>query len=322
MKTRGIHHVTAITGDIQANLDFYVRVLGLRLVKQTVIQEEPNTYHLFYGDEVGTVGTDMTFFDWPHLGHDRAGARNVARTLLYVTDEAALDGWAKRFNMLNVNYTRKTDYAGRKQIHFSDPDGQRLGLIAGGENPAYRHWAQNPVAEAIAIRGIHSVVLGVRELQPTVDFLTDVFGYQPKLAFQSSEANEGRGMALTTTNGGAGNELVVVERTEPQYGFRAIGSVHHVALTMAAEDSIEAWHERLVATGLKVTEIVRRYYFDSIYVRIPGGILFEVATPGTGLAIDDDLATLGERLTLPPFLEDQRAQIESQLKTIRLPEFG
>lgn len=322
MNITGIHHITAITGDLQANLDFYVRVLGLRLVKRTVIQEEPTTYHLFYGDAAGTVGSDMTFFDWPHLGHDRAGARNVVRTLLYVPDDTALAAWAKRFSTLNVAYTRHTDHAGREQIHFLDSDGQRLGLIVGGENPTYRHWSANPVPEPIAIRGIHSVVLGVRELQPTVDFLTGVLGYRHGSDYTSTEPNEGRGVVLTVNGGGAGRELVVVERTEAQYGFRAIGSVHHVALAIAEDDAIEDWHARLVSTGLKVTDIARRHYFDSVYVRIPGGILFELATSSGALTIDEDAAHLGERLTLPPFLEEQRAQIEAHLKPITLPELG
>ncbi len=322
MKTKGIHHVTAVTGDLQANLDFYVRVLGLRLVMQTVIQEEPNTYHLFYGDAIGTVGTDMTFFDWPHLAHDRIGARNVVRTLLYVRDQAGLDTWATRFDRLGISYSRATDALGRKQLHFLDPDGQRLGLIVAGDNPAYQHWIQNPVVEAAAIQGIHSVVLGVRELQPTVDFLTAIFGYQVVQAFQSNEANEANGMILETPESSVGSELVVVERTDKLDGFRAIGSVHHVALAIDLQDTIEAWHERLLKTGLKVTDIVRRYYFDSVYVRIPGGTLFELATAGQALGAGEDLATIGETLSLPPFLEAQRAQIESQLKPITLPQIG
>ncbi len=322
MKTRGIHHITVVTGDLQANLDFYIRVLGLRLVKQTVIQEEPNTYHLFYGDAVGTVGTDMTFFDWPHLGHDRIGARNVIRTLLYVRDQAALESWAARFDIFNVNYTHHTDSLGRNQLHFVDSDNQRLGLVAAGDNRAYQHWAHNPVSESSAIQGIHSVVLGVRQLQPTVDFLTDIFGYQVVQAFQSSHENEANGMILETPESGIGSELVVVERTEKLDGFRAIGSVHHVALTIDPNDSIEAWHERLLKTGLKVTDIVRRYYFDSVYVRIPGGTLFELATAGQALAAGDNPDTIGETLSLPPFLESQRAQIESQLKPITLPQIG
>lgn len=322
MSITGIHHITAITGDLQANLDFYVRVLGLRLVKRTVIQEEPNTYHLFYGDAAGTVGSDMTFFDWPHLGRDRAGARNVVRTLLYVPDATAMTAWAKRFDTLKIAYTRHTDYVGREQIHFADSDGQRLGLIAGGENSAYQHWAANPVPQAAAIRGVHSVVLGVRELEPTVSFLVDVLGYERGSAFISTEANEARGITLTLGEGGAGRELVVVERTEAQFGFRAIGSVHHVALSISTDDAIEDWHTRLAATGLKVTDVVRRHYFDSLYIRIPGGILFELATSSGALTIDEDADHLGERLTLPPFLEHQRAQIEAQLKPITLPDFG
>ena len=175
-----------------------------------------------------------------------------------------------------------------------------------------------------ALQALHSVTLGVDQLEPTVRYLSDVFGYETLQSFRSQEANEGEAIALRladATGNSVGKELIVVQRTEAQPGLRGIGSIHHVALTIDPADSIEEWHERLVATGLKVSEIMRRYYFDSVYVRIPGGILFELATEsGPGLAVDESLATLGEALTLPPFLEDQRAEIEAHLKPITIPE--
>ena len=329
MRTRGIHHITAITGDLQRNLDYYVGLLGLRLAKRTVIQEEPSTYHLFYGDRAGSVGTGLTFFDWPHVGHDRVGARNVVRTDYAVEDEAAVAWWQDRFERAGMAYSVQRDFAGRSALHFTDSEGQRLGIVAAGRFAGYQHWQENVAPPQVALQALHSVTLGVSELEPTVRFLCDVFGYAVRHQYLSPEENEGQAIVLSVEDeqgedgegSDVGKELVVVERKETQPGLRGIGSVHHVALTIAAEDSIEAWHERLVATGLKVTEIARRYYFDSVYVRIPGGILFELATEsGPGLAADEPVATLGERLTLPPFLEAQRAEIEAQLKPFVLPK--
>jgi glyoxalase family protein len=317
MAIKGIHHITAITGDIQRNLDFYIGVLGLNLAKRTVIQEEPSTYHLFYGDAMGSVGTGLTFFDWPHVGHDRPGTRNVVRTLMSVEDEQAYRWWRDRFDTIGVAYSQEQDFAGRNTLHFTDPEGQRLGLVVAGRFPGYQHWAMNAAPEAAAIQAMHSVILGVGQVQPTVDFLTNVFGYIVEQTFHSVEENEG--VALSLDGGGVGKELVVVERTDALPGLRGIGSIHHVALTISPEDSIEAWRERLVAAGLKTSEIYRRYYFDSVYARIPGGIMFELATEGPGLAIDDNIHALGQQLTLPPFLEAQRAEIEAQLKPITIP---
>jgi glyoxalase family protein len=325
MRTQGLHHVTAITGDIQRNLGFYIGILGLRLAKRTVIQEEPSTYHLFYGDAVGSVGTDITFFDWPNVGRGRVGARTVVRTLYTVADDAALSWWQARFKQAGIPYTTQQDFAGRSSLYFSDPDGLPLGIVAAGRFPNYQHWRENIANPANALQALHSVTLGVDQLEPTVRYLSEVFGYEVATSFHSSEENEGKAVMLIVGDSGdensrVGKELVVAERTEAQPGLRGTGSVHHVALTIAPDDSIEAWHERLVATGLKVTQIIRRYYFDAVYVRIPGGILFELATEtGPGLAADEAIATLGQTLTLPPFLENQRAQIAAQLKPIVVP---
>lgn len=321
MKTKGIHHVTAISGDIQRNLDFYVGFLGLRLAKRTVIQEEPSTYHLFYGDNVGSVGTGITFFDWPHVGPDRAGARNVVRTDYSVPSNDAIAWWRDRLEREGIAYREQEDFAGRKSLHFRDLEGQRLGIVAVASSPTYQHWDENVASPHNALQALQSVTLGVAELEPTVRYLSDVFGYNVIKSYRTNEPNEGEAIALQVDGGGVGKELVAVQRTEFQPGLRGIGSVHHVALTIDANDPIEAWHERLVATGLKVSEIARRYYFDSVYVRIPGGILFELATEtGAGLNTDESTETLGETLTLPPFLEGQRTTIEATLKPIVVPK--
>ena len=187
MAIKGIHHITAITGDIQRNLDFYIGVLGLNLAKRTVIQEEPSTYHLFYGDGAGSVGTGLTFFDWPHVVQDRIGERNVVRTLAAVEDEQAYLWWRERFDRMGIAYTGQQDFAGRSALHFTDPEGQRLGIVVAGHFAGYQHWAMNAATEAMAIQAMHSVILGVDTLQPTVDFLTSVFGYEVNTTFHSVE---------------------------------------------------------------------------------------------------------------------------------------
>ncbi|MBZ0297863.1 MAG: VOC family protein [Anaerolineae bacterium] len=305
MAIQGIHHITAVTGDLQRNVTFYTQVLGLRLVKRTVIQEEPTTYHLFYGDRVGSIGTGLTFFDWPQFKPHRHGARNVNWTLLHVPSAAALDWWAHHLPAHGVEIWRGSNHEGRDVLTFTAPDGLSLALIADASSTPYQHWDANPVPESYAIRGIHSAELGVREMSETTAFLQTVFGYN----VAASDADYTR---LVLDNGGPGRELTLVH--EPDFGFRGVGSVHHIALGIAPEDSIESWRSQLIEAGLEVTDVIRRYYFDSIYARIPGGILFELATVGRGLAVDEDEATLGQRLTLPPFLEPQRAQIEAQLK--------
>jgi glyoxalase family protein len=223
--------------------------------------------------------------------------------------------WRARFERAGVPYQLHEDYAGRAALHFADPEGQLLGLVAAGPFTPYQHWEANVASPAQALQALQMVTLGVHEVAPNVDYLVDIFGYQVVQSFQSGAENEGECVALALEGVEVGGELLVVQRTDAEPGLRGTGSVHHVALTVDPADSIEAWHTRLVATGLKVSEIMRRYYFDSVYVRIPGGTLFELATAtGPGLAADEAVATLGETLTLPPFLEGRRAEIEAKLE--------
>ena len=237
-----------------------------------------------------------------------------------MTDDSALNWWASRFDALGVPYSAAQDEQGRQALHFTDPEGQRLGLVAAGAFPGYQHWQASGIAPHDGIQALHSVALGVAEVAPTVAFLRDVFGYREVQAFRSSAPNEADGALLALSDGGVGRELTVIRRTDEQPGFRGIGSVHHVALTVPAGEAIEDWHARLVATGLKTTEVIRRYYFDSVYVRIPGGTLFELATEKPGLITDDNPDQLGQNLALPPFLEGRRAEIEAQLKPITVPQ--
>ena len=302
----GLHHVTAVTGDAPGNLDFYTRVLGLRLVKKTVNQDDLSAYHLFYGDELGSPGTEVTFFDWPHSGPNRAGAGEVARIALRAPGRDALDWWARRLNEERVSHNGIQEREGRRSIELSDPEGQRLELADDGGVPGGTPWAGSPVPAEFAIRGMESVALTVRDLAPTEVVLTYVLGFR---------RTEERGGVVTyeTGPGGPGARVRVLAQRDLPYARTGIGGVHHVAFRAANAEQHQEWQERIAAAGLGVTPVIDRYYFRSIYFREPGGVLFEIATDRPGFATDEDAAHLGERLSLPPFLEPRRAEIEAGL---------
>jgi glyoxalase family protein len=313
----GLHHLTAVTGDAVANVTFYTRVLGLRLVKRSVNQDDVSAYHLFYGDEVGSPGTEVTFFDWPHAGPMRPGTGTIAATALAVPGRAALDYWARRLDEHGVAHGGVQERGGRELIAFADPEGQRLELVAADPRPEIRPWAESPVPADVAIRGLHAVTLVVRDLAPTERILTDVLGFR--------RAGEYRGaggapvVVFEVGPGGSGAEVhVAADPTAPR-GRVGIGGVHHVAFRAADDAAHAAWRARVAEAGLGVTEVIDRYYFKSIYFREPGGVLYEIATDGPGFATDEDPAHLGERLALPPFLEPRRAEIEAGLRPLPSP---
>ncbi|MEM6526673.1 MAG: VOC family protein [Chloroflexota bacterium] len=301
MPINGIHHITAVTADLAVNVRFYTHTLGQRLVARTVIQEEPETYHLFYGDRLGTPGTEMTFFHWPHVKPHRAGARNVNRTTYAAPDEAAVTWWESRLVENGIDTIREANGA----LAFTAPDGMPLGIVASDARVHYEHWHDGLIPEAYALRGIHSNTMGVRNLTETVDFLGEMFGYAVR-------AQQDNAVQMLLPGGGDNGRLLTVQQMD-NMGFRGVGSVHHIALRIGGGDHIEDWRERLLSAGLDVTEVIRRHYFESIYARIPGGVLFELATDGRGFAANVDTGTLGESLTLPPFMEDKRSEIEAKL---------
>ncbi len=317
MELGGLHHLTAVTTDAGQNVDFYTRVLGMRLVKKTVNQDDVSAYHLFYADALGSPGTDVTFFDWPHLrvAKNRPGGGEVSNTALRVPDRSALQWWAGRLEDSGVEHGGVQDDGGRLYLDFRDPEGQRLRLSEDrgeGTEPG-KPWDGGEVPAEFGIRGLASVDLTVRDLEPTEWTLTEVLGFR-----KTGEKREdgGRTVVYEVGPGGPGATVRVLERPGAGLARLGRGGVHHVAFRTPDDEEHALWREKIRAMGLGVTPQIDRFYFRSIYFREPGGVLVEIATDGPGFASDEDPARLGERLSLPPFLEDRREEIESRLTPV------
>jgi glyoxalase family protein len=319
MELGGLHHMTAVTTRAQENVAFYTEVLGLRLVKKTVNQDDVSAYHLFYGDELGRPGTEVTFFDWPHLSvaPNHAGAGEVSTTELRVSGQEALEWWERRFEDLGVAHGGIEELDGRAGIAFTDPEGQRLRLADDGWNGARVAggvpWEESPVPPEVGIRGLGAVDLTVRDLAPTAWVLAEVMGFRK---VNEHATGDGRVALFEVGPGGPGAEVRVVEKPGAPVAHLGRGGVHHIAFRTPDDEEHAAWRERIRAAGLGVTPQIDRYYFRSIYFREPGGVLFEIATDGPGFTADEDAAHLGERLSLPPFLEPHREKIEAGLEPI------
>jgi glyoxalase family protein len=307
---RGLHHVTAITGDARGNLDFYRRVLGMRLVKKTVNQDDVSAYHLFYADAAGSPGTDVTFFDWPYTAANRPGAGTIGPIALRVQDEKVLVWWGERFEQAGVPHGEIDTSHGRASMDFSDPEGQRLRLVADGGAPGGRPWDASPVPAEAQVKGLHGVTITEARPDLTRRFLEDQLGFRQ--VGEREIQGGGSEQVFEIGEGGPGTELRVLGPA-PTSGRPGRGGVHHVAFRVPDDTAHQAWHSRLQAAGVGVTPIVDRFYFKSIYFREPGGVLFEIATDGPGFAADEPETSLGTTLALPPFLEPQRERIEAAL---------
>jgi glyoxalase family protein len=306
----GLHHVTAITGDARGNLDFYTRLLGMRLVKKTVNQDDVSAYHLFYADALGSPGTDVTFFDWPHAALNRPGAGTIGPIALRVQDEAALAWWRERFESAGVPHREIDTSQGRPSLDFSDPEGQRLRLVADGGAPGGRPWDASPVPAEAQVKGLHGVTITEARPDLTRRFLEQLLGFRQ--VAEGEIPGGGSEQVFEIGPGGPGTEVRMVGPS-PASGRPGRGGVHHVAFRVPDDEAHEAWHDRLESAGVGVTPIIDRFYFKSIYFREPGGVLFEIATDGPGFAADEPETSLGSRLALPPFLEPQRERIEAAL---------
>lgn len=314
----GFHHVTAITAQVRANLHFYTQTLGLRLVKRTVNQDDVSAYHLFYADGLASPGSDLTFFDWPALPRERHGRQSITRTGLRVDSVTTLEWWAARLIAAGVAVAPLRERGGRTVLDFEDVEGQRLSLTA--ETPidgaALHPWARSPVPAEHQVRGLGPVTITVARLAPTARLLTNVLGMQPGASYADPDAPHAVVQGFHMAGAGAAAELHVAERPDLPVAQQGAGGVHHLALRVATMEAHAAWQEHLVAAGIRTSGIVERFYFRSIYFREPKGVLFELATDGPGFTADEPLATLGESLSLPPFLEPHRARIEAGLKPL------
>jgi len=301
MKLEGIHHITAITGDAPQNVDFYTRALGLRLVKKTVNQDDPSVYHLFYADEAGSPGADLTFFEYPGTRPGRAGAGMVHRITWRVASEQALEFWSQRLAAEGISCDREGD-----RLRFADPEGMglELAVVVTGDVPLV---ADHPdIPAGVALQGFHSVRAYARDPEQSRRFLDQALAFEPS------------GAASWEVRGDERGGFYHYDPAPPEPGIQGAGTVHHVAWSSTMADH-EAWREAVAQGGARPTPVIDRFWFRSIYFREPSGVLFEIATIGPGFTTDEPLEHLGETLVLPPAFEHLREQIEPVLTPLPDP---
>jgi glyoxalase family protein len=300
MKLNGIHHITAITGDAQKNVDFYVGVMGLRLVKKSVNQDDPTVYHLFYGDEHAKPGLDLTFFEYPGAAPGRAGEGMVHRVVWRVGSPAAIDFWSERLADTGIETEREGS-----NLLFRDPEGLEHELLVAdvSDEPLIAEHPDVPAEHAL--QGFHAVRAYSSDPERSRELLEEGLGFE-----RSGEAWEARG----DERGG----LYFYDDAPGERGIQGAGTVHHVAWNSADEDHT-AWQQQVAEHGAHPTQVIDRHYFKSIYFREPSGVLFELATPSPGFTVDEPLETLGEKLSIPPRLEELRPQIEATVKPLVNP---
>jgi glyoxalase family protein len=318
MNVKGIHHLSAMTGNAPGNFKFYTEVLGMRLVKKTVNQDDTTAYHLFYGDERGNPGTELTFFDFPGIGQQKAGVSSISGTSLRVANDETLRYWVERFTQLGVKHSPITEHAGRNVIFFEDPEGQQLALVSDETNVGVaggKAWDKSPVPIEFGIIGLGPVKLTVRKPESTIAVL-GLLGFKETRRVPSLVEGQADIIILQVGEGGSGAEVQVEPRSDLSIAEQGKGGVHHVAFRVEDKEELLAWIDMLNQVRLPNSGFVERYYFRSLYFREPNGILFELATDGPGFDTDEPFETLGESLALPPFLEGQRQSIEVKLKPL------
>lgn len=312
MQLTGIHHLTAISAKPRDNLAFYTGLLGMRLVKKTVNQDDVSAYHLFYADGKANPGTDLTFFDFP-AAPERRGSNSIVRTGLRIAGENSFGYWRDRLKQAGFPAREVTEVDGGLTLPFEDGEGQRLVLVDdGGAGPA-SPWERSPVPAEHQIRGLGPIVLSVQDLARTAQVLTEVMNMRREREYAAPGAVA---HVFAMGEGGPAAELHVVEEKDLAPARQGAGAVHHVAFRTPDEEQYHAWAKRLTELGIPNSGEIDRFYFRSLYFREPNGILFEIATDGPGFATDEPMARLGEKLALPPFLEPRRAEIEKGLKPI------
>ncbi len=306
----GIHHITAICGNPQENVDFYVGILGMRLVKRSVNQDDPFTYHLFYADAMGTPGTALTFFPWDYLPRGRVGI-GVPLEVALAIPEGTLAYWEERLRHYGVTVGERTHRFGERVLPCLDPHGLSLALVEVTNREAVP-WDESPVPPEKQILGLHSARMVVYDLSRTAHFMTATLGC-------IYLGTEGEWHRYGVNGGGSGRFVEVREDPGAVLGRYGVGVVHHIAWRVTDEAHQEEVQRRVIAAGRHTTRVIDRFWFKSVYFREPGGVLFELATDGPGFAVDEDVAHLGESLVLPPWLEPRRAEIEAHLPPLAYP---
>lgn len=312
MNLTGIHHLTAITADAPANNRFYTETLGLRRVKKTVNQDDTSAYHLFFADGAGSPGTDLTFFDWP-VGREQRGTHSISRTGLRV-NEASLDYWAARLRDNDLATGKIVTLDTRATLDFEDPEGQRFRLTADQPGEVFP-WERSPVPAEHQIRGLGPITISVPELAPTEAVLIRVMNMRRGREYASPDG-QGQVHVFEMGEGGPSAELHVAVQPGLGGARQGAGGVHHVAFRVPDAAAIGEWAKHLNAMRIPSSGEVERYYFRSLYFREPNGNLFEIASDTPGFAVDEPFETMGEGLSLPPFLEPRREQIEAGLKPL------
>lgn len=308
-KLLGIHHITAMTSDAKKNYDFFTNILGMRLVKKTVNQDDIYTYHTYFADDYGTPGTTMTFFDFPNNPKGIRGTNAITRIGFRVPTDAALEYYKERFYEFNVDHNDILEEFGVKVLSFRDEDGQRYQLISDENNygvAAGTAWKNGPVPEEYAIYGLGTTEITVSYFKEFKSLMESIFSFK-------EITHEGNRYLMEVGEGGNGTRIILVEETQLPDARQGYGEVHHLAFRLKQRASLQVWKELFDQLGLPNSGYVNRFYFESLYVRV-GHILIELATDEPGFMEDEPYDTLGEALSLPPFLEKKREYIESVIK--------
>lgn len=309
---KGIHHVTAITSSAEKNYEFFTYVLGMRLVKKTVNQDDIQTYHLFFADDKGSAGTDMTFFDFPNIRKGVHGTNEIAKTSFRVPTDAALDYWVKRFDRLNVKHNGIREQFGKKTLSFVDFDDQQYQLISDELNKGVASgtpWQKGPIPLEFAITGLGPIFVRIADFKYFKEVLERVMLFKEigqEDAYHLFEVGEG----------GNGAQMIVEHNETLPNARQGYGTVHHAAFRVEDRAMLDEWTERFESFGFQTSGYVDRHFFESLYTRVAPQILFELATDGPGFMGDEEYETVGEKLSLPPFLEPRREQIEKLVRPI------
>ena len=315
LELSGIHHLTAITAQARENLRFYTDTLGLRLVKKTVNQDDTSAYHLFYGDGRASPGSDVTFFDWP-VGREQRGTHAIVRSGLRVSGGDSLEWWAGQLRAAGAAVGKPAECDGRASLAFDDPEGQRLLLVDDGGAGEAHAWGRSRVPAENQVRGLGPITISVPRLERTERVLTEILNMRKVREYAYPGAPDATVHVFAMGPGGPAAELHVAVEPRAPIASQGAGGVHHVAFRAPDREHLTAWTERLAEFRLPSSGEVERYYFRSLYFREPNGILFEIATDGPGFAVDEPMEALGEKLSLPPFLEPRRSAIEADLKPL------
>ena len=305
----GLHHITAIAGNAQQNFNFYTRTMGLRMVKKTVNFDDPETYHLYYGDESGSAGTILTFFPWEGISQGTEGV-GMATEIGYAVPEGSLDFWMKRFKEHHVQTAEISERFGEQILPFKDPDGLSLGLIIPKNADSRLPWETAEIKKENATRGFHSTTLSLQKINQTAEILTDLLGYR-------LSGQEGNRYRFITDTVATASIVDLLEIPDGKSGKNAAGTNHHVAFRVKDENAQMEIREKILSKNLQITQKIDRDYFFSLYFREPGGVLFEIATENPGFTVDEPLHELGTHLMLPVQHEHLRGDLEKIL-----PELG